>query len=99
MRTLAVVRPALITITILAIPSIMMALRVEGWDWGILDFVIMGGLLFGAGLVYEFLSKNARSAKQRGIIAAAVLAVVLLIWVELAVDAVSRLVEFIFTLI
>jgi len=54
-------------------------------DWKILDFVIMGVLLLGTGLLCEFIVRKVKSVKNRIILCGAVLLVFFLVWAELAV--------------
>lgn len=54
-------------------------------DWSPYDFAIIGTLLLSAGLVYEFGVKKLRTVTRQMIAAAILLAIVLLIWAELAV--------------
>ena len=94
-------RPALGTALILSVPLAMTwfdraKAPGEGWHWGPLDFVVMGVLLFSAGLVYEFVSRRAKTKSQKWAIGLGILAVVLLIWVELAVNALSQLFAYLF---
>lgn len=70
--------------TILSIPFIAMQFTAEV-NWDIFDFVIMGILLFGTGLVCEFILRNVQSTKNRIIICGAVLFALFLLWAELAV--------------
>jgi hypothetical protein len=71
------------TAAILMIPLVAMQFSDEV-NWGLMDFVIIGILLIGAGLVYELIAKKV-SAKHRLIVAAIVAVLVILIWAELAV--------------
>lgn len=70
--------------TILSLPLIAMQFTAEV-NWDIFDFVIMGILLFGTGLVCEFILRNVQSTKNRIIICGAVLFALFLLWAELAV--------------
>lgn len=54
-------------------------------DWNLGDFAMMGALLLGSGLLYDFLANKARDNKQRMIIGIIMAALVILAWVELAV--------------
>lgn len=88
-------RPAVGTALLLSIPLVMTILdrhklAGEGWDWGPLDFVAMGALLFGAGVAYEFVATKFGARRQRLAWALIILCAVLAIWVELAVGAFSR---------
>jgi hypothetical protein len=53
--------------------------------WTLADFVVMGVLLLGTGLLCELVLRKFKSMKQRILICAAVLLGLLLIWAELAV--------------
>lgn len=79
-----ITRIALITAAILLVPLIAMAFTDEV-NWGVMDFVIIGALLFGAGLVYELLVRQVSDTKRRLIIGVAIALVVSYVWAELAV--------------
>jgi hypothetical protein len=105
MQRKAIIRPAVITGLVLLVPLVLTLLNPSahihggtggGWDWAPGDFLVMGVLLFGAGLIYEFLASYARTAGQKAVIAVMVVGAVLVIWTELAVDAVSRAIALIF---
>ena len=88
-------RPAIGTALILLVPLVMTILdrskpAGDGWHWGPGDFVVMGALLFGAGVTYEVLASRMQSKASRVAVGAAILLAVLAVWVELAVDGVSR---------
>lgn len=65
---------------------------VDGWQWGPLDFVMMGGLLFVTGLALAWVLTSAITSSFRVLAALGVVLLFLAIWTELAVDAVSQLV-------
>lgn len=67
-----------------------------GWDWMPGDFVVMGILLFITGLGIDFSMRNITNPVYRSITVAAIVGALLLIWIELAVDGVSQLVNFLF---
>jgi hypothetical protein len=54
-------------------------------NWDRRDFIIMGILLLGTGLMCELVLRTATKIKHRILICAAILAALLLIWIELAV--------------
>lgn len=54
-------------------------------DWGIADFIIMGILLFGTGLLCELVLRKVKRIEYRIIICGAVLFAFFLVWAELAV--------------
>ncbi len=69
---------------LLLIPLVAMQFTNEV-DWNIADFIIMGVLLIGTGLLCELVLRKVRSIKHRIIICGAVLFTFFLIWAELAV--------------
>ncbi len=71
-------------IGILFIPLIAMQFS-EEVDWGVLDFVIMGLMLFIVGLLFELVLRKVKSMTNRIVLFGAILAVFFLIWAELAV--------------
>lgn len=66
----------------------------DGWHWDAADFLVMGALLFGAGLGYEFLAGKLGRKTQRAALGISILCLVLAAWVELAVGGISQLVGF-----
>ncbi len=91
-------RPALFTAGLLAIPAVMTwsdrhRPAGDGWHWGPGDFAVMGLLLFGAGVLTELLLARTAVRRHRAAIVATIAAAVLVVWVELAVDGVSRVVQ------
>lgn len=54
------------------------------WPWTLSDFVVMGTLLFGTGLVYELVTKLVGKKYQVAIGVVLVIALILT-WIELAV--------------
>jgi len=54
-------------------------------DWKINDFVTMGVLLFGTGLLCELVIRKVKSRKHRIFICGVILFAFFLIWAELAV--------------
>ena len=69
---------------LLSVPFIAMQFTNEV-DWKILDFAIMGILLFGTGLLCELVMRRIKSFKHRIIICGAILFIGILVWAELAV--------------
>lgn len=69
---------------ILSVPLIAMQFTDEV-NWSLRDFAIMGVLLFGTGILIEFILSKVKDLKFRFIIGGAVLLIALLIWAELAV--------------
>jgi len=54
-------------------------------NWDVADFLIIGALLFGAGLSYELITRKVRSRNRRLMIGGGLLLAVLYLWAELAV--------------
>jgi hypothetical protein len=82
-------RPLAGTALILVIPLL------ARWPWGILDFVVMGFLLFLTGVIMEVVAAKVE-VKYRPAAYVLVVLAFLAIWAELAVDAVSQIISFIF---
>lgn len=76
------------TACLLMIPLIAMFFTKEV-NWGLLDFVVMGILLFGAGLTYVMISKAAENYAYRFAAGIAVAGGLLLIWMNLAVGIIG----------
>lgn len=89
------IRPLIGAAVILAIPAFCMIFRVEGWAWGPLDFIIMGALIYAAGLTYDFLALKTQNTEKKLLIGLVVFLVLAAIWVELAVEGVSQYVQLI----
>lgn len=54
-------------------------------DWSASDFAVSGVLLFGTGLLCEWVLRKVRITTYRWILLAAILGILFLIWAELAV--------------
>lgn len=72
------------TAGILMIPLIGMQFS-EQWNWGLSDFIIIGSLLIGMGLLYEFLKKFVKTKEQKIILGVILIGAIVWIWAELAV--------------
>lgn len=83
----------LATALMLAVPLAMMVFNVDGWNWSPGDFLIMGALLLSTGFAIDFALHKIHSPAYRALAVAAIVAVLLLIWAELAVDAVSKFIR------
>lgn len=87
-----------ITVALLAIPFFAMTLKVgipdpgsgmEGVNWGPMDFAIMGVLILGSGLLFEYASSRGGSVAHRAAVAIAIGAGFLLVWANLAVGMIG----------
>ena len=75
----------LLTVTLLLlIPLIAMEFTDEV-NWTLLDFIAAGVLLLATGLMCELVLRKVKKTKHRIAICLAILAMLLLIWAELAV--------------
>ncbi len=84
MKTSRILVILLIVGAILLIPFTAMQFSNEIY-WSLLDFMIMGILLFLTGLAINIVLRKTSSLKQRIILCGVVLAIFILIWAELAV--------------
>ncbi len=71
-------------VSLLLIPFLAMQFTNEV-DWKVLDFVIMGILLSGTGLLIELVLRKFKKVELRVILVAAIAVIFFLIWAELAV--------------
>ena len=71
---------ALITGLVLLIPLVAMQYT-EEVNWTGSDFVFMGILLFGSGLVYELITRNMDSRQNKVLVGIIVSAIMLFVWV------------------
>jgi hypothetical protein len=69
---------------LLLIPLIAMQFSSEV-NWSGMDFLIMGGLLFGLGLAGDFVWRKVKSKDRRILYIVGIVVLFLLIWAELAV--------------
>ncbi|MBZ2207872.1 hypothetical protein [Massilia soli] len=79
---------ALTTAAILLVPFIAMQFD-SGVNWDLFDFVIAGMLMAGIGLAYVLSTMKLRNTRTRLIAFAVCAAVLLLVWVELAVGLIG----------
>ena len=54
-------------------------------QWTVADFIIAAGLLIGAGLAIEMVTRKIKNKAYKLILLVAILMIVMLIWIELAV--------------
>ena len=85
----ALIRIALGTAFILLVPLVAMQFTDEV-AWDLADFVVAGILLFGAGLAYELIVTKAGNNAYRTAVGLAVVAALLLVWVNLAVGIIGN---------
>lgn len=71
-------------------------LFVEGWNWSPFDFLIMGTLLFLVGMTIDFAARKIAGPTYKALTIIGIVLMFLAIWTELAVGAVSQLVDAVF---
>ncbi len=69
---------------ILLIPIVAMQFTSEV-NWSLFDFLVMGSLLLGTGLLCELILRKVKNANQRIIFCVVILILLFLLWAELAV--------------
>lgn len=74
----------LLVATILLVPLIAMQF-INDVNWKLNDFIIAGVLLLGTGLACEFIIRKVKARKNRIALFVVAVAILLLIWAELAV--------------
>jgi hypothetical protein len=87
--TKSIIRVALATGAILLIPLVAMQFTHEV-NWTLSDFLVMGVLLFGAGLTFVLIARMGDSTPYRLAVGVAVGAGLLLIWGNLAVGFIGN---------
>jgi len=83
-----IARIALVTGLLLMIPLVAMQFS-DDVNWGVGDFIVMGGLLFGSGLTYELVARRGGTTAYKAAVGVAVVASLLLMWVNLAVGIIG----------
>src|SRR6188508_503896 len=79
---------ALITALLLCIPLVAM-LFTDEVNWSVVDFIIMGILIFSTGFAYVLLTRLSPNIIHRFAVALAIGSTFLLIWVNLAVGLIG----------
>jgi len=74
-------RPMLLTAVLLLIPLLGNHF-VDGWNWELRGFALVGSVLFGTGLVYELAIRNAYAVAYRAGVGLALVTALLLVWVN-----------------
>lgn len=87
-----VLRVLVIACLILFVP-LLGNIFVNGWNWSILDFIFAFVMLFCTGLAIDFCARKIRRSIYRLLAIVGIVILFLIIWVELAVNAVSRVLD------
>ena len=83
-----IIRIMLATVFILLLPLLEMQFTDEV-VWDVVDFVVAGALLFGAGLTYELVARKAGTIAYRAAVGVALAAAFLLVWINGAVGIIG----------
>ncbi len=67
----------------------MMFFGVEGWNWDLSDFALMGTVLFSVGLAYEVIARRSEKTVYRVALGVGLVAAFLLFWVNGAVGIIG----------
>lgn len=79
------------TLAIFAVPALLLAaaflgnLFVEGWNWSGFDFLVAAILLFGTAALISLVRAVVKNRNYRIIISLVIVAILVLVWMELAV--------------
>lgn len=75
----------LITATLLLITPLIAMQFTDEVNWSVFDFIVAGVLLFGTGLLAEFIFRMVRQYELRLILVILIISALALVWLELAV--------------
>ena len=89
MQNKSIIRVAVVTAALLLLPLVAMQFT-EEVNWQLGDFVVAGGLLFGAGFTYELVASKGATTAYRAAVGVAVAAGLLLLWMNLAVGLIGN---------
>lgn len=84
-----IIRIVLVTAFILMLPLVAMQFTDEV-VWDLFDFIVMGGLLFGAGLAYELVARRSEKTVYRVAFGVGLAGAFLLFWVNGAVGIIGN---------
>lgn len=79
---------AIVTVLILMVPLVAMQFSDE-IDWKVGDFIVVGALVFGTGLSYKLLTRNAPNITYRAAISLALGTALFMVWANLAVGLIG----------
>jgi hypothetical protein len=71
--------PAVVTALVLLIPFLGNQF-VDGWNWDLKGFVLVGALVFGIGLTYELVTRNVDALAYRAAVGIALATPFLMVW-------------------
>ena len=86
--TKKIIRLLLLVALILLIP-LFGNYFIEGWNWGMEDFIFAAAMLFAAGLGFELARTMIKNTLHRAIVILGIIMIFLFIWVELAIGIIG----------
>ena len=87
-----IVRIAIVVGLILLVPLLGNQF-IDGWNWTLGDFIVIGVLLFGTGLAIDFAVRKITNPIHRVFVIIAIVAMLLLIWAGMVANIGERLLE------
>ncbi|HLA03622.1 MAG TPA: hypothetical protein VJ065_00120 [Patescibacteria group bacterium] len=87
-----IVRIAIVVGLILLVPLLGNQF-IDGWNWTLGDFIVIGVLLFGTGFAIDFAARNLTNPVHRSLAVIAIVAMLLLIWAGMVANIGERLLE------
>lgn len=85
MKKKNIIRSVLAAELILLVPLLAMVFSIEGWGWGVADFIVVGILLAGVGFAYQMIVTGMKNNARQAAIGIVLAVAMVLIWMELAV--------------
>lgn len=79
-----ITRAAIVTVAILLIPFIGTNISSE-WNWSMADFLIMGTLIFGFGMIFQAAVNKVKDHNSKIIVGIVIIGIFLYVWAEMAV--------------
>ncbi len=88
MNHIKIIHLAIITLLVLSIPFVAMQFN-AGVNWSAFDFIFVGALIFGTGLIYQLIAPKGGNTAYRGAVALALGTLFLLVWINGAVGIIG----------
>ena len=88
MKSKNILITGVVTLVLLSIPLIAMQFTDEV-KWSVMDFILMGALIFGAAITFEWISSRGSSLIYRLAVGLSVLTLFLRAWADLAVGVIG----------
>lgn len=89
MKKKTILRITLLPLIPLSAPLMAMLFKVEGWAWGVTDFMVMWVLMAGAGFTYAFTTRKTVHVAYRIATGLALVTGFILVWINGAVGIIG----------